>query len=112
MSRFEELCRREAASTALYAFDLIEHDSEDLRDLPLLDRKAAPARLLRDTEAGILLNEHAAEDGPTCLSTPVGLVPRALSPSGHLSIGTVLGLDQGAQSREHRGTAGAPRELE
>jgi ATP dependent DNA ligase domain len=58
--------RREAARTAiLYAFDLIEHDGEDLRNLPFLDRKAALASLLRDTEAGILLNEHLAEDGAT-----------------------------------------------
>jgi bifunctional non-homologous end joining protein LigD len=59
------LRRREAAYTAiLYAFDLIEHDGEDMRNLPFLDRKAAQARLLRNTEAGILLNEHIAEDGP------------------------------------------------
>jgi len=66
LSRFDELRRRAAARTAiLYAFDLIEHNGEDLRDRPFLDRKAALARLLRDTEAGILLNEHVAEDGPT-----------------------------------------------
>jgi bifunctional non-homologous end joining protein LigD len=66
LSRFEELCRREAARTAvLYAFDLIERDGEDLRGLPFLDRKAALARLLRNTKAGILLNEHIAEDGAT-----------------------------------------------
>ena len=66
LSRFDELRRREAARTAiLYAFDLIELDGEDLRNLPFLDRKAALARLLRDTEAGILLNEHIAEDGLT-----------------------------------------------
>jgi bifunctional non-homologous end joining protein LigD len=66
LSRFEELSRREAARTAiLYAFDLIEHDGEDLRNLPFLDRKAALARLLRHTKAGILLNEHIAEDGLT-----------------------------------------------
>jgi bifunctional non-homologous end joining protein LigD len=64
LSQFEELQRRTAAHAAiLYAFDLIEHDGEDLRNLPFLDRKAALARLLRDTEAGILLNEHVAEDG-------------------------------------------------
>jgi bifunctional non-homologous end joining protein LigD len=49
----------------LDAFDLIEHDGQDLRDLPFLDRKAALARLLRHTKAGILLNEHVVEDGPT-----------------------------------------------
>jgi bifunctional non-homologous end joining protein LigD len=66
LSRFEELSRREAARTAiLYAFDLIEHDGEDLRALPFLERKAALARLLRDTKPGILLNEHIAEDGLT-----------------------------------------------
>jgi ATP dependent DNA ligase domain len=66
LSRFDDLRRREAAHKAtLYAFDLIEHDGQDLRDLPFLDRKAALARLLRDTEAGILLNEHIAEDGMT-----------------------------------------------
>ena len=64
LSRFEDLRRREAAHSAmLYAFDLIEHDGEDLRDCPFLDRKAALARLLRDTEAGILFNEHVAGDG-------------------------------------------------
>jgi bifunctional non-homologous end joining protein LigD len=58
LSRFEDLSHREAARTAiLYAFDLIEHDGDDLRDLPFLDRKAALARLLRNTEAGILFNE-------------------------------------------------------
>jgi bifunctional non-homologous end joining protein LigD len=66
LSRFEELSRREITRTAiLYAFDLFEHDGEDLRNLPFLDRKAALARLLRDTEAGILLNERIAEDGLT-----------------------------------------------
>src|SRR6266436_10232441 len=36
----------------------------DLRDHRFLDRKATLARLLRDTEAGILFNEHVAGDGP------------------------------------------------
>jgi bifunctional non-homologous end joining protein LigD len=35
------------------------------RKLPFLDRKAALARLLRHTKAGILLNEHIAKDGTT-----------------------------------------------
>jgi bifunctional non-homologous end joining protein LigD len=66
LSQFDELRRREAAHTAiLYAFNLIEHDCEDLRERPFLDRNAALARVLRNTEASILLNEHIAEDGPT-----------------------------------------------
>jgi bifunctional non-homologous end joining protein LigD len=45
LSRFEELSRREGARIAIfYAFDLIEHDGEDMRILPFLDRKAALAR--------------------------------------------------------------------
>jgi bifunctional non-homologous end joining protein LigD len=40
----------------------------DLRKLPFLERKAALTRLLRDTEAGIMLNEHIAEDGPTAFA--------------------------------------------
>jgi bifunctional non-homologous end joining protein LigD len=65
LSRFEQLSRREAARTAiLYAFDLIEHDGEDLRNLPFLERKATLARLLRNTRAGVLFNEHIAGDGP------------------------------------------------
>jgi ATP-dependent DNA ligase len=56
-------CRREAADTAiLCAFDLVEHDGEDMRERPFLDRENALARLLRNTDAGIL-NEHIAEDG-------------------------------------------------
>ena len=57
--------RAAARTTVLYAFDLIEYDGEDLRDRPFLDRKAALARLLRNTEAGILFDEHIAQDGPT-----------------------------------------------
>jgi bifunctional non-homologous end joining protein LigD len=65
LSRFEELNHRKDADTAiLYAFDLIEHDGEDMRNRPFLDRKNALARLLRNTKARILFNEHIAEDGP------------------------------------------------
>jgi hypothetical protein len=81
LSRFEELRRREAAHKAiLYAFDLIEHDGEDLRGRPFLDRKAALARLLRDTEAGILFNEHVARMVRPCSSTLAGWAPRASCP--------------------------------
>jgi bifunctional non-homologous end joining protein LigD len=64
LSRFEKLSRREAARTGiLYAFDLIEHDGEDLRDRPFLERKAALARLLRDTGAGICLTNTLSRMG-------------------------------------------------
>jgi ATP-dependent DNA ligase len=78
LSRFEELRSREAAHAAiLYAFDLIEHDGEDMRNLPFLDRKAALARLLRNTEGGILFNEHIARMALWFSRTPAGLAQRA-----------------------------------
>jgi bifunctional non-homologous end joining protein LigD len=78
LSHFDELRRHDAARAAiLYAFDLIEHDGQDLRDLPFLDRKAALARLLRDTK-GILLNEHVAGMALRCSNMLAGLAPRAL----------------------------------
>jgi bifunctional non-homologous end joining protein LigD len=39
--------------------------ARDLRMRPLLAREAALERLLRNTKAGIVLNEHVAGDGPT-----------------------------------------------
>jgi ATP-dependent DNA ligase len=40
LSRFEELSGREAAHVAiLYAFDLIEHNGEDMRNHPFLERR-------------------------------------------------------------------------
>jgi bifunctional non-homologous end joining protein LigD len=42
----------------LYGFDLLEVDGEDLRPQPLLDRKAALAKVLRRAPAGVLV-EHA-----------------------------------------------------
>jgi bifunctional non-homologous end joining protein LigD len=100
LSRFDELSRREAARTALlYAFDLIEHDG--LRRLRFLDRKAALARLLRDTEAGIPLTEHIAEDGPTvfahaCRLGAEGIVSKRVDCRLHVSIRSITRLDQGS----------------
>jgi hypothetical protein len=54
LSRFEELSCHEAARTAiLYAFDLIEHYGDDMRNRPFLDRKAALGRLLREAMVGM-----------------------------------------------------------
>jgi bifunctional non-homologous end joining protein LigD len=73
---------REAPHNAmLYAFDLIEHDGQDLRDLPFLDRKAALARMLQVADTHILFNEHIVGDGPTvfqhaCLLGAEGIVSK------------------------------------
>jgi bifunctional non-homologous end joining protein LigD len=114
LSRFDDLRRRVAARAAvLYAFDLVEHDGQDLRDLPFLDRKAALARLRRDTDAGILFNEHVAE-GWVTRSSPMhsGLAPRVSRRSGSTApIGPVCARS-GSRSgippaSRHRGAAGA-----
>jgi bifunctional non-homologous end joining protein LigD len=54
---FDALHRRGTVSEAmLYAFDLLELDGEDLRGLPLGDRKQRLARLLARRRFGIVLS--------------------------------------------------------
>ena len=65
---FRALRSRERGNEAvLFAFDLIELDGADLRELPLLDRKRRLARLIGryPSDAAIRLVEHLAGDGPT-----------------------------------------------
>jgi bifunctional non-homologous end joining protein LigD len=114
LSRFEELSRRQAARTAiLYAFDLIELDGEVLRNLPFLGRKAALTRLLRNTKAGILLNEHIAEDGLTvfahaCQLGAEGIVSKKVDSAYQSGPCRVC---QGPQSRQHSRAAREERDL-
>jgi bifunctional non-homologous end joining protein LigD len=49
----------------LYAFDVLEVGGQDLRPLPLVDRKKRLARLLGWRREGIVLSEHTDEDGAT-----------------------------------------------
>jgi bifunctional non-homologous end joining protein LigD len=111
LSQFEEPRSREAAHAAiLYAFDLIEHDGEDMRNRPFLERKAALTRLLRNTETSILFNEHIAEDGAivfahACRLGAEGIVSKQSRQL--LSIRPLPCLDQGPKSRKHRLAAGA-----
>ena len=74
---------------------------------------AALARLLPNTEAGILFNEHIAEDGLLSSHTPVAWRRGHRLEEGRWhTIRPVPCLDQGPQSREHRGAAGEERDLE
>jgi ATP-dependent DNA ligase len=58
--------RRGGKEAVLFAFDLIEHDGDDLRDLPLIDRKRRLARLIgRAKRRAIRFSEHLTGDGPT-----------------------------------------------
>jgi hypothetical protein len=72
----------DVTTAILYAFDLIEHDGEDLRGLPFLDRKAAMAQLPGFT--GELLGELGKCDAADLLrlfGPPIRSPrPRATSP--------------------------------
>jgi bifunctional non-homologous end joining protein LigD len=68
----------------LYAFDVLELDGEDLRGLPLGDRKKRLARLLSGRRLGIVLSDHTDEDGATifrqaCRMGLEGIVSKRLS---------------------------------
>ena len=57
-------CRGHEA--VLFAFDLIEHDGDDLRELQLIERKRRLARLLgKARRRSIRLVEHLTGDSPT-----------------------------------------------
>jgi bifunctional non-homologous end joining protein LigD len=93
---FDALHRRGAVSEAmLYAFDLLELDGEDLRALPLGDRKKRLARLLGKRRIGISQPAHrrGRHDGVrACLQVPLRghRVEAALRAP---PIGPVAGLD-------------------
>ena len=58
--------RGRGAEAVLFAFDLLELDGEDLRDLPLHERKRRLGRLFgKARRPAIQLVEHLTEDGPT-----------------------------------------------
>jgi bifunctional non-homologous end joining protein LigD len=68
----------------LYAFDLLELDGEDLRGLPLGDRKKRLARLVGKRRLGIVLNDHTDENGTmlflqACKMGLEGIVSKRLS---------------------------------
>ena len=57
------------ASAVLCAFDLLELDGKDLRRESIEKRKALLAKLLKDRQVSIVLNEHFDEDGPAVYRT-------------------------------------------
>jgi bifunctional non-homologous end joining protein LigD len=61
---FDALHRRgRVVDAILQAFDLLEQDGEDLRPLPLIERKKRLARLLARSRTGIVINEHTDDEG-------------------------------------------------
>jgi hypothetical protein len=90
--------RRKVTDAMLYAFDLLELNGEDMRGLPLRERKARLERLLSRSRTGIVFNEHTDQDGATVFRLQAG-------PRGHrleaalraLPIGPVARLAQGEE---------------
>jgi bifunctional non-homologous end joining protein LigD len=82
---FDDLHHNERAKVAiLQAFDLLELNGKDLRQLPLGERKAKLERLLAGSTGGIMLNEHTDEDGSAvfqraCKLGAGGIVSKRLS---------------------------------
>ena len=66
LSDFDALrYRRRGHNVTLIAFDPIELQANDLRDLPLEQRKQRLAKLLAGCGGAITYNEHLEHDGPT-----------------------------------------------
>jgi bifunctional non-homologous end joining protein LigD len=82
---FDALHRHGTVSEVmLYVFDPLELDGEDLRALPLRDRKKRLARLIGKRRLGIVLSEHTADDGASifqqaCRMGLEGIVSKRLS---------------------------------
>jgi bifunctional non-homologous end joining protein LigD len=58
--------KRRGHEAVLFAFDLLEHDGNDLRDLPLIERKRRLKELIgRAKRRSIQFTEHLTGDGPT-----------------------------------------------
>jgi hypothetical protein len=73
VSDFDALrSRRRDNDVTLIAFDLIELQGDNLRDVPLLDRKRRLAKLLGNKDA-IRFNEHLTHDGPAVFECRLGL---------------------------------------
>ena len=67
--------KRRGSEVVLYAFDLLEHDGCDLRDLPLIGRKR---RLARTDRQGQAASRHARQTN--CISQKFSLlVPDAVN---------------------------------
>jgi ATP dependent DNA ligase domain len=76
--------RGRVTDATLQAFDLLELDGEDLRPLPLGQRKPRVARLLTRVQVGIALNEHTDAKGElvfrqACVMGLEGIVSKRLT---------------------------------
>ncbi|MER9677636.1 DNA ligase D [Mesorhizobium sp. M0045] len=60
-----ELGKAESTNLIFHAFDLLHLDGNDLRDVPLLERKRTLQRLLKGAPPALIYVDHLEGDGPT-----------------------------------------------
>lgn len=60
-----ELGKAESTNLIFHAFDLLHLDGNDLRDVPLLERKRTLQRLLKGAPPALIYFDHLEGDGPT-----------------------------------------------
>ena len=107
--------RRTGHAVVLYAFDLIEHDGDDLRKLPLIERKWRLFKLIgKSQRRAIRFVEHLTGDGPTVFRSrlPHGAGGHRLEADRcALSQRAVKDVAQVEEPGERGGAPGARREL-
>ena len=100
--------QRRGSEAVLFAFDLIEHDGDDLRDLPLIERKRRLARLIgKAKRRAIRYSEHLTGDGPTVFEHVCRMGLEASCRSGRTRP-IAAGLEGVAQVEEPGERGGAP----
>ena len=106
--------RRDDRHVFLYAFDLLQVDSRDLRREPIEDRKAELAKLLRRAKPGLQLNEQISEPGDIVFRTHLQARPgrhRIEAEGLDLSLRPLAGLAQDEKPGVRGGAAGGGRGL-
>ena len=96
----------------LHAFDLLEHNGDDLRERPLIERKRRLAKLLGRAKQwrAIQFVEHLKDDGPTvfrhaCRMGLEGIVSKRVDAA--LPQRTIEGVGQVEEPGERGGAPGA-----
>ena len=68
-------------SLVFFVFDLLFLDGEDIRDLPLVDRKARLEAVLVGAPGSLRYNDHQIGQGPASIAWPASAASKALSRS-------------------------------
>ena len=91
----------------LYAFDLLEHDGDDLCELPLIERKHRLAQLLGTTKRQtIQFVEHLTEDDPNVFKHVCRMGLEGISGGFAVSKRAVQDVAQVEEPGERGGAAG------